>query len=124
MFNRASATVGCGNTVSIIFWLRASCLACSLGVRTLACLFILGRDRSVAPSATGGAVRKKRIAKAGVPGMLVWYCWRSIGIELDRATASAVGRSERCERRCYELERTGGSARSGRAAMRALRKSC
>jgi hypothetical protein len=32
MFNRASAAVDDGNTVSISFWLRASCSACSLGV--------------------------------------------------------------------------------------------
>jgi hypothetical protein len=39
MFYRASARVGCGNTVSIIFRLGA-CSACSLRVRTLARSFI------------------------------------------------------------------------------------
>jgi hypothetical protein len=76
----------------------------------------LGRD-PVAPSATDGAMRKKRGVKPDVPDVLVWYRGKSITIELK----SRRGQCSRSRRLARERLLGAGPqwwlARSARAAM-------
>ena len=87
-----------------------------------ACTFWTATD-PVAPSATSGAMRKKRGVKPGVPDVLVWYRGKSITIELK----SRRGQCSRPQRLVRErLLRAGAQwwvARSARAAMWGLYKS-
>ena len=87
-----------------------------------ACSFWTATD-PVAPSVTSGAMRKKRGVKPGVPDVLVWYCGKSIAIELKsrRGQCSPSQRSVR-----EALLRAGAQwwvCRSANAAMWALYKS-
>jgi len=77
----------------------------------------------VAPSATSGAMRKKRGVKPGVPDVLVWYRGKSITIEL-KSRRGQCSRSQRLVREA--LLRAGARwwvCCSAHAAMWALRKS-
>jgi hypothetical protein len=74
----------------------------------------------VAPSATSGAMRKKRGVKPGVPDVLVWYCGKSIAVELK-------SRHGQCSQRQHAVRegllRAGAQwwvCRSAKAAMWAL----
>jgi hypothetical protein len=74
----------------------------------------------VAPSATGGAMRKKRGVKPGVPDVLVWYRGESITIEL-KSRRGQCSPSQRAAREA--LLRAGAQwwvSRSANAAMWAL----
>ena len=77
----------------------------------------------VAPSATSGAMRKKRGVKPGVPDVLVWYRGKSITIEL-KSRRGQCSRSQRLVRE--RLLRAGAQwwvCRSANAAMWALAQS-
>lgn len=52
----------------------------------------------VAASLTAGAMRRKRGVKAGLPDILIWYCGRSIAIELK----SRYGKCTRTQRAMRE----------------------
>jgi hypothetical protein len=86
------------------------------------CTFWTATD-PVAPSATSGAMRKKRGVKAGLPDVLVWYCGKSITIELK----SRRGQCSRSQRAVRELLLRAGAqwwvSRSANAAMWALAQS-
>jgi hypothetical protein len=87
-----------------------------------ACSFWTATD-PVAPSATSGAMRKKRGVKPGVPDVLVWYRGKSITIEL-KSRRGQCSRSQRLAREA--LLRAGAQwwvCRSANAAMWALYKS-
>jgi VRR-NUC domain-containing protein len=74
----------------------------------------------VAPSVTSGAMRKKRGVKPGVPDVLVWYCGKSIAIEL-KSRRGQCSPSQRLAREA--LLRAGAQwwvCRSATAAMWAL----
>jgi hypothetical protein len=86
------------------------------------CTFWTATD-PVAPSVTSGAMRKKRGVKPGVPDVLVWYCGKSITIEL-KSRRGQCSPSQRAARE--RLLRAGAQwwvARSARAAMWALAQS-
>jgi hypothetical protein len=87
-----------------------------------ACSFWTATD-PVAPSATSGAMRKKRGVKPGVPDVLVWYCGKSIAVELK----SRHGQCSQPQRAVREgLLRAGAQwwvCRSAKAAMWALAQS-
>jgi hypothetical protein len=87
-----------------------------------ACTFWTATD-PVAPSVASGAMRKKRGVKPGVPDVLIWYCGKSIAIEL-KSRRGQCSPSQRAVREA--LLRSGAQwwvCRSARAAMWALRKS-
>ena len=87
-----------------------------------ACSFWTATD-PVAPSVTSGAMRKKRGVKPGVPDVLVWYCGKSIAIEL-KSRRGQCSRSQRAVR--VALLRAGAQwwvCRSAKSAMWALYKS-
>jgi hypothetical protein len=86
------------------------------------CTFWTATD-PVAPSATSGAMRKKRGVKHGVPDVLVWYRGKSITIEL-KSRHGQCSRSQRLAREA--LLRAGAQwwvCRSAQAAMWALAQS-
>jgi hypothetical protein len=83
------------------------------------CTFWTATD-PVAPSVTSGATRKKRGVKPGVPDVLVWYCGKSVVIEL-KSRRGQCSRSQRFVRE--QLLRAGAQwwvCRSANAAMWAL----
>jgi hypothetical protein len=87
-----------------------------------ACTFWTATD-PVAPSATSGAMRKKRGVKPGVPDVLIWYRGKSITIEL-KSRRGQCSRSQRAVREA--LLRAGAQwwvCRSADAAMWVLGKS-
>jgi hypothetical protein len=87
-----------------------------------ACTFWTATD-PVAPSATSGAMRKKRGVKPGVPDVLVWYFGSSITIEL-KSRRGQCSPSQRAVREA--LLRAGAQwwvCRSANAAMWSLYKS-
>jgi hypothetical protein len=87
-----------------------------------ACTFWTATD-PVAPSATSGAMRKKRGVKPGCPDVLVWYCGNSITIEL-KSRRGQCSPSQRAVREA--LLRAGAQwwvCRSADAAMWALAQS-
>ena len=83
------------------------------------CTFWTATD-PVAPSATSGAMRKKRGVKPGVPDLLVWYRGKSITIELK----SRRGQCSPSQRLARELLLRAGAqwcvCRSANAAMWSL----
>jgi hypothetical protein len=86
------------------------------------CTFWTATD-PVAPAVTSGAMRKKRGVKPGVPDVLVWYCGKSITIEL-KSRRGQCSRSQRAARTA--LLRSGAQwavCRSAKSAMCALYES-
>ena len=84
-----------------------------------ACTFWTATD-PVASSVTSGAMRKKRGVKPGVPDVLVWYCGKSITIELKSRHGQVI-LAQRAVREA--LLRAGAQwwvCRSANAAMWAL----
>lgn len=74
----------------------------------------------VAPNALSGAIRKERGVKPGVPDVLIWYCGKSIVVEL-KSRHGQCSPSQRAKRE--QLLRAGVQwwvCRSARAAMWAL----
>jgi hypothetical protein len=76
----------------------------------------------VASSALSGAMRRMRGVKPGVPDVLIWYCGKTIALELK----SRCGRCSRSQRAVRERMLRAGAewweCRSANAAMWALRE--